>query len=90
MRAVIVESWDELEAAGAGAVFRMDEGHLIIRCPGCGQMSELRVGPGEDHPRWILQGWPDRATLTPSVHHARELGGCGWHGWLRNGAWVSC
>ncbi len=53
----------------------------IMCCPGCGQ----RSGP---RGKWTY----DAATrsLSPSVKHDVELGGCGWHGHLTNGQWIGC
>jgi len=40
---------------------------------------------------WNWSGSPEDGTLTaqPSLHVLAEKGGCGWHGWLRNGEMVS-
>jgi len=32
----------------------------------------------------------DNLTLHPSLHQVKEKGGCGWHGWLKNGILTSC
>jgi len=39
---------------------------------------------------WTWTGTPEDDTLTgsPSLHCMAERGGCGWHGWLRNGQMV--
>lgn len=39
---------------------------------------------------WQWSGSPEDGTLsaTPSLHVLAERGGCGWHGWLRNGQMV--
>ncbi len=29
-------------------------------------------------------------TLNPSIRSVKEKGGCGWHGWIRNGVVTSC
>lgn len=54
---------------------------LVICCPGCGQVS----GSAGKH-RW------DQATQSyhPSIVHSETLGGCGWHGWLKNGVFTNC
>lgn len=40
---------------------------------------------------WSWTGSPEAGDLTaqPSLHVLAEKGGCGWHGWLRNGEMVS-
>lgn len=42
------------------------------------------------HSCWTWTGSPetDDLTATPSLHVMAELGGCGWHGWLRDGVMV--
>lgn len=42
-------------------------------------------------PCWTWTGSPEEGTLTasPSLHVLAEKGGCGWHGWLRDGEMVS-
>ena len=39
---------------------------------------------------WDWTGSPNNDTLTgsPSLHCVESFGGCGWHGWLRNGVMV--
>ena len=41
-------------------------------------------------PCWTWTGSIEDGTLTatPSLHVVKEWGGCGWHGWLRNGEMV--
>lgn len=41
-------------------------------------------------PCWTWTGSIEDGTLTasPSLHVMAELGGCGWHGWLRDGEMV--
>lgn len=41
-------------------------------------------------PCWTWTGSPEAGDLTanPSLHVLAEKGGCGWHGWLRNGEMV--
>jgi len=58
-------------------------------CPcGCGSLGAFRVGnrfkPAGSPPSWNWNGSVDKPTLTPSVHHVGH-----WHGWLRDGVWVS-
>jgi hypothetical protein len=58
-------------------------------CPcGCGRLGLLTVGNGfkpVDGPSWKWNGSIEKANLEPSVHHVGH-----WHGWLRDGVWVSC
>lgn len=65
---------------------------MLFACPcGCGDVSSIdfsNVPPkGSDTERWEWDGDLDSPTLSPSLH---KQGGCGWHGWLRNGEFVSC
>ena len=59
-----------------------------FRCPcGCGKEGWLPVnGEGSPGPSWEWDGNRERPTLAPSV---LQLSGCRWHGWLRNGEWVT-
>jgi hypothetical protein len=67
----------------------------VYACVGCGSISGLhlhgRVGEG---PRWRVEsgdpGRPSSLTLAPSILHDPAKGGCGWHGWLREGHFVPC
>lgn len=62
---------------------------MVICCPGCGSLSALPFRPHEP-PSWGWNGDRINPTLSPSVFHTKEKGGCGWHGWLKNGQWESC
>ena len=57
-------------------------------CPcGCGRPGLLNVGKNfkpSDGPSWNWNGSTERPNLEPSVHHVGH-----WHGWLRDGVWVS-
>ncbi|MCE5185111.1 MAG: hypothetical protein LLF76_03180 [Planctomycetaceae bacterium] len=93
MKATVCKVYQDFEAAPAGAIlpaYRGDQiSSLMMKCPGCGQVSGLQIRPHQDpgNPNsWEMSGWPDEVTLTPSVHHSF---GCGWHGWLKNGKWKS-
>lgn len=46
----------------------------------------LRAAP-DAPPCWAWTGSAEEGTLTasPSLHVVKEWGGCGWHGFLRNG-----
>ena len=97
--AVLFEPIDS-NAAPAGAVgiiTARDSDKVVcyaIRCPGCRTMSALMLTDRDGHPFWTVTAGnaqqPEAVTLSPSVHHTKEGGGCGWHGWLRNGQWEEC
>lgn len=96
MNAQIFTDYDEFEkAAIPGSLFFAGDGTdrpwLHHHCPGCGKRGGLRIyGEAKtESPSWELQS-RDPVTLSPSVHHAADLGGCGWHGFLQNGIWTSC
>lgn len=61
---------------------------LWFVCPcGCGDESAICIAPHGAHPKqWQWDGNRQKPTLTPSIH---KQVGCGWHGWLRNGEWVT-
>lgn len=98
MKATIVPDIDETEEPGAVEIRRMPDGFdrageicgLAICCPGCGEKSWLPVRKENksDHD-WQLQS-EDPLHIEPSVFHTKERGGCGWHGYLRNGEWKPC
>ena len=54
-----------------------------IRCPGCNNESWL---PVRGKSGWVSIS-EDPITINPSVFHTKEAGGCGWHGYLKNGVW---
>ncbi len=83
MKATIYDDHDAFESGPAGSVYYLGGG-AIIKCPGCGSESACDERSDDNHPSWVM----DKATHTwsPSVHHNK---GCGWHGWLKNGEWVS-
>lgn len=100
MLAVICKNREEFDAAGPGAIFlwRFGDktveggaaGHIMLKCPGCGEESGMHCRlPGTPHPpppqqSWELSGLPD-PTMNPSINC---VGCCGWHGWLKNGEYV--
>lgn len=63
-------------------------------CPGCGSACILHLGAGPSGHTWhVIAGdasKPDAVTLTPSIHHTPQHGGCGWHGYLTNGVFTPC
>jgi len=54
---------------------------LIICCIRCGEVS----GSAKNH---IYN--KDTKSYHPSIVHDTNLGGCGWHGWLKNGVFTEC
>lgn len=71
-----------------------DAGGYGFACPGCGSRSFLALGPENPHPRWTVTAGdasrPETVTLSPSIFHTVERGGCGWHGHLTRGVFVPC
>jgi len=62
---------------------------LAFRCPcGCGSEGWLNTVPVGPDSGWKFTGTVDAPTLHPSVFNTGMP--CRWHGWLRNGEWVSC
>jgi len=94
MKAKVCTTRDEYYASGPGAIRFGSVKHsdredlekvMWTKCPGCGKSGVINVD-GAFKPTWTLSGEPDAPTLNPSVN---RVGCCGWHGWLRNGVWVS-
>lgn len=69
---------------------------LLCRCPcGCGNWLAVafwnpldggppHASPGE--PTWQRKGDTiETLTLSPSILRSRDKGGCGWHGFIRDG-----
>lgn len=78
--------------AGSFRIGEVDEdGELSFWycCPcGCKAVAPLLAGKQfkpQCGPSWEWNGSTDAPTLHPSVHHVGH-----WHGWLRDGCWVSC
>jgi len=87
------EFQDEYHMGRVPGSFRVteDEGDLWLWycCPcGCRSVGVLSVGknvkPSAEHPTWKWNASFDKPSLEPSVHHVGH-----WHGWLRDGVWVS-
>lgn len=69
--------------------FEIRTGFVMLACPGCGHVSGMTAGypkPGRS-PSWEITGDPTAPTFSPSINC---VGCCGWHGWLRDGVFVSC
>lgn len=69
--------------------------HIFYVCPcGCGVARAIPVriaseDPG-DGPEWLWDENREAPTLSPSVNILSSYGrDSHWHGWLRNGQWVS-
>ncbi len=54
---------------------------LIMICPGCGKISSSAGSHIYDL---------ETKSYSPSIVHDVNLGGCGWHGWLKNGVFQTC
>jgi uncharacterized protein DUF6527 len=71
--------------------------HRVQVLPGGGVLWEHDTPAGYPARRHLVdpaagQTWTvtaaDPLTLDPSLHCDPELGGCGVHGWIRDGRWV--
>ena len=63
---------------------------MLFVCPGCCHLAALAFVKIDLHAVWMFDGNEAEPSLTPSVVHAKELGGCGWHGFLEQGFWKPC
>lgn len=94
MKAKQVHRHDELIEPGQFQFYKNKEGHIagmIICCPGCNAQSAVPFkndGPSATA-TWHWDENQSHPTLTPSVLHPIEKHGCGWHGWLKNGEWIT-
>jgi hypothetical protein len=94
MRALIVDEVQDLRILRpAGAISYRCRGDgtvggIAFICPcGCGNESYLPIR-GRGHPQeWDWNGDRLDPTLSPSIFNSGLP--CRWHGWLRNGEWVS-
>lgn len=79
----LVNDYDDLKNRGDALVVigRNKQKQLIIVCPKCGKKS----GSSGNH---VYN--EETKTYHPSIVHNMKLGGCGWHGWLRNGIFTEC
>lgn len=78
----IVDDIEDVKEKGDATIVigRNNKKQLIICCPQCGK----RSGSAGNH---VYN--EETKTYTPSIVHNKDLGGCGWHGWLRNGIFTS-
>ena len=94
----VVEALPDHDPAPPGHASRLVHGDgepagFIFACPGCGSQSHLPLGRVVDvRPTWTVTAGDPRTgvglSLAPSIHHTTALGGCGWHGYLRDGVLV--
>jgi len=78
----LVDDIDDVKKKGDACMVtgRNKQAQLIICCPGCGNNSASRGNHIFD---------PSTNSYHPSIVHNKKFGGCGWHGWLRNGIFTS-
>ncbi len=78
----LVEDIDKVLEKGDAVIVMGAENQkqLVMCCPQCGK----RSGSAGNHVY-------DEATrsYSPSIVHNKDLGGCGWHGYLKNGRFVN-
>jgi Family of unknown function (DUF6527) len=91
VKAIQINEWPQGSPA-VGTCYKVDDSRLAFACPGCGDFSAIRVGfpkPSES-PSWQMDsGDLDDVThlyLSPSINC---IGCCGWHGYLRDGVFLS-
>lgn len=91
VKAEIISDWDEFhdgEGQHKPGAVHLRGNRLWYTCPcGCRAQGALLVGLGfkpEQSPSWTLHWDLLAPSLEPSVHHVGH-----WHGWLRNGVWIS-
>lgn len=65
---------------------------LILHHPDCHGSMVTFDGPTQrqlqpDVAKWTVESW-DPLTLSPSILCSSEKGGCGLHGFIRDGRWV--
>ncbi len=65
-----------------------------FRCPGCRAADYLPISADNAGPRWSVDvgdvARPETVSLSPSILHLVDRGGCGWHGHLRAGRFEPC
>jgi len=83
-----IDAADTLGIPGAFQFEANDKGIFYV-CPcGCQSLGFLGFRGLEDkeRPSWEWDGNREKPTLSPSILRRA----CGWHGFLRGGAWESC
>lgn len=83
MKLNLVSDIDDVVNPGDALRVKGHEGRLqlIICCPKCGKVSGSAGSHTFD---------PNTNSYYPSIIHNKDLGGCGWHGWLTNGEFITC
>lgn len=78
----LVENIDDVKEKGDAIIVIGHNGlkQLIICCPQCGEKSASTGNHIYDE---------KTKTYSPSIVHNIDLGGCGWHGWLKNGIFTN-
>jgi hypothetical protein len=80
----LIDHCDELIKPGDASEY---DDHGVIKlcwcCPKCGMATTTANGHTHIWNR-------ETKSLKPSIIHAKELGGCGWHGFLTNGMFKGC
>lgn len=85
---ILTELPENLESVEAGTLYKLEGGYMYW-CPGCGKRSFLNTENPSERPFWRQTGTEEQLTFSPSLHHAKQLGGCGWHGYLKRGIFSS-
>lgn len=97
MRARLCIQLDTWKNAGAGAIYRSQDGEkLYVKCPGCGRHASVTLEPWRNgnSEYWHLLAEADgRLTLEPAIEHvyldaAGKAVSC-WYGQLRANEWVA-
>lgn len=86
MKLNLVDDVDDLKNRGDAVIYinpslGKNWKQLSIVCPGCGKVS---ASAGKHKFNEVTK------TYHPSIVHNKKLGGCGWHGWLKNGIFIKC
>lgn len=75
--------WQDLKENEYGVFSTMSGNEiigLVFLCRGCGKTVRIST---KGKPSWNINF--DTLTVTPSIRHDKDLGGCGWHGHLKSG-----
>ena len=93
IKVTICQDFDEFERRHEnreGGLLLPTGSGFYYTCPGCRDRSYLNINPEHGEPCWTATGANKFLTLHPSILSTPRLGGCGWHGWLRNGILTPC